>query len=298
MLAIVLALLLSTAGRAQDNLKRGAELLKAGKWQEAAEELRAALLQNPYSAVAHDNLGICYFKLGQPELAIEEFKAALSINPRLSDTHNNLGYVYLALGRFAEAEAEFKEALAIDPKNDAAHNNLGRLYLEQKRYAEAGAEIEEALAINPTNEEARANREKLAAQSPSDRNVSGRGARYFAQVITAEPAAASSDSSGRRYYLIDPAKSAQISLHGMKLKLKLWLEAKSPARRAVIYWSFHPPGAAPPSHKSLEFGATEHVRIGALELIGGEILEIEPPSDAERLLVGSSLPLYFSLEGR
>lgn len=296
MLPIILALLLLAPAQGQDRLKRGAELLAAGKWPEAAEELRAALAQNPYSAVAHDNLGICYFKLGQPELAIEEFKAALSINPRLSATHNNLGYVYLALGRFAEAEAEFKEALAIDPKNDAAHNNLGRLYLEQKRYAEAGAEIAEALAINPTNEEARANRERLAVQSPPDRNASGRGPRYFAQVITAEPAATLSDSSGRRYYLIDPAKSSQVSIYGKKLRLKLWLAANSPARRAAIYWSFHPQGVAPPSHKSLEFGATEHVRIGALELIGGEILEIEPPLAAERLLVGSSLPLYFSLE--
>ncbi len=296
MLPIILALLLLAPAQGQDRLKRGAELLAAGKWPEAAEELRAALAQNPYSAVAHDNLGICYFKLGQPELAIEEFKAALSINPRLSATHNNLGYVYLALGRYAEAEAEFKEALEIDPKNDAAHNNLGRLYLEQKRYAEASAEIEEALAINPANQEARANREKLAAQAPPDYDTSRRGARYSGEVISAEPAATLSDSSGGRYYLIDPAKPAQVSIHGRKLRLRLWLEADSPSRRAAVYWSFHPQGAAPPSNKRVEFASTGQIRVGKLELIGGEALEIEPPQAAERLFVSSSLPLYFSLE--
>jgi tetratricopeptide (TPR) repeat protein len=82
--------LASTSGDAQTHLDQATAFVKAGRFEEAASEFRAALAIDPANAKAHANLGAALASLGRFDAAIDEFVSALKLNPGLPDVQRNL----------------------------------------------------------------------------------------------------------------------------------------------------------------------------------------------------------------
>ena len=127
---------------------------KMGMTVEAEKELKEAIRQNPGYLEAHCNLGNIYLTQGKLEEALFEINEALVINPGHAGAHNNLGNIYVLQKKNPEAINEFREALRIDPNCASPHTNIGNLFLESGMYEEAVKEFKEALDLDPLFPEA------------------------------------------------------------------------------------------------------------------------------------------------
>jgi Flp pilus assembly protein TadD len=95
----------------------------------------------------HNNLGYNLLLQGHAESAADEFRKAIVIDPHSAVAHNNLGtaLMFAKSGKSEQAFAEWRKSG--DPA--AAHNNLAAVFLEQGHYPEARQEIATALQFKP-----------------------------------------------------------------------------------------------------------------------------------------------------
>jgi len=77
-----------------------------------------------FFAKGHFNLGNAYQKLGRFDEAIEEYRLALILKPDSPGIHYNLGVIYRETGQLDEAIQEFKIALKLYPQFVEARKNL------------------------------------------------------------------------------------------------------------------------------------------------------------------------------
>lgn len=105
------------------------ELVKSGKFQDAATELTELAKVVPNSPVLYNLLGFSYLQQGRNEEAVENFKRALSLKPDFKPALNNLGGIYLLQGRTQEAIQEFLALVQADPADAQALFNLARAEL-------------------------------------------------------------------------------------------------------------------------------------------------------------------------
>ena len=170
--------------------RMGTDLLRQGKLNEAAEQFRKALQEDPRSAGAHNNLGLVYERQNKPE-AEDEFEQAIRLDPQFVHAHFNLArwmrkqgrseaavsrfqrtielapdhvdalnFLGVELGklkRLAEAQRHLERALQIDPQHAEAHNNLGVVYASQGKLKQAVKQFQSALANDPNHRRAEIN---------------------------------------------------------------------------------------------------------------------------------------------
>jgi tetratricopeptide (TPR) repeat protein len=130
-------------------LKVGAELVGAGKLQDAADAFEQALEINPQLPEAHTRLIYIYGQLGQTAKAEEHYRAALQLDPNQAETYFNFGVMLMDHGKSQEAEQAYRKAIVVNPHYAEAHNNLGYLLEGQRKLAEASAEFRRALETSP-----------------------------------------------------------------------------------------------------------------------------------------------------
>jgi tetratricopeptide (TPR) repeat protein len=120
-----------------------------GRLQDAVREFEAALRAWPQHDWTHANLGVTYLELGRPADAVLHLERALALRPStgLATIHANLGEALRRLGRLEEAEEHDRAALAIDPDAAEVHANLGFLLLQRGRPDPARRHLERALAL-------------------------------------------------------------------------------------------------------------------------------------------------------
>jgi tetratricopeptide (TPR) repeat protein len=92
---------------------------------------RRTIAKNPYSWLAHNNLGVMLHTRGQDRAALDHYHAAVRAQPAYTEALNNMGSVYAGLGESEKALACFKKALAVEPENVLAHYNLGVEYADR-----------------------------------------------------------------------------------------------------------------------------------------------------------------------
>ena len=80
----------------------------------AAAELRIALLLDPDYVPAHVWLGVVLEKLHKHDAAIEEFRAALRLDPQFADAHLGLGHSLEKKGNLQGALQEYSAALPME----------------------------------------------------------------------------------------------------------------------------------------------------------------------------------------
>jgi tetratricopeptide (TPR) repeat protein len=99
-------------------LKKGQELLDAGKYADAIAPLKDAIKKAPTDAgpgtadAAHYSLGVAYRMLNRFDDAIEEFSEAVKLNDQLGDAYFRRGICWYYKEEYPMAQADFEDAAA------------------------------------------------------------------------------------------------------------------------------------------------------------------------------------------
>jgi tetratricopeptide (TPR) repeat protein len=138
LLLVGLLLFNGCGDKVDPRVQEGYNLVVAGRLDEAIALANAMLADNPRGA--HNLLGLAYYKAGRLEQAVQEYRLALDEDPNYAEAHFNLGQCYRALGRAQEAEASFTAAVRAEKAFVPAHYNLGKIYESTERVDLALAE--------------------------------------------------------------------------------------------------------------------------------------------------------------
>jgi Flp pilus assembly protein TadD len=161
----------------------GSVLESAGRFDEAVDHLRAAVLARPAHAQARNMLGTALQSLGRLDEAASEFAEAARLQPGYLDPEYNLGNVLLAKGQPALAVPRFERVLRQTPDDAAALSDLGSAYAMLGRYDKAVACFERSLELVPKNARAQFNLGLVAARR--GRLLEAR--RRFEQALAIDP---------------------------------------------------------------------------------------------------------------
>jgi cytochrome c-type biogenesis protein CcmH/NrfG len=93
--------------------------------------LRAAIVRDPASAVAHGNLGALYHEVGNSAYAIARLQRAREFAPENRRVLASLGRAYAQAGRLEEAERALSRAGELDPHAFVTQRALARVLLER-----------------------------------------------------------------------------------------------------------------------------------------------------------------------
>jgi len=133
-----------------------------GKWDDAEEEYRAILQQDP-------NLPGIHFRLGRallshpnpgPEVASDakqEFERELQIDPKNAGAYYVLGELARQNQQWEDAVKHFSRAAKLDPQFGEAFLGLGASLVSEKQYADAIVPLETAVRLEPGNPDAHYN---------------------------------------------------------------------------------------------------------------------------------------------
>lgn len=122
---------------------------KIGRFDEAIEELKAALNLSPDYVEVHNNLGVTYDKMEMPDEAQNELREAIRMNPGYLEARCNLANIYYESGRHDEALKEFNNVLNIDHILPEAHFGIGLVFYELKSYEKASQAFIKAVRGSP-----------------------------------------------------------------------------------------------------------------------------------------------------
>lgn len=167
---------------AEHHIERAHELYEAGRWDDAAIELREALARDPSRAEWHFNLGLTLEAAGRYEDALRAFASAQSLQPddfttllllgvnslRVSNTQAAIDW--LSRARKVDpsraepaihlieahtrnhdhdrAETAFYESVLIDPDHPAAYANIAESLIERRALARAAYCLEQAIRLD------------------------------------------------------------------------------------------------------------------------------------------------------
>ncbi len=111
--------------------------------------LRAAAGQMPTDYIARSRYAMALDRAGQYDEALREFKAAVRLAPESPVVYHNLGVHYLNLRQPALADEAFCRELEVAPGDGGAHYYRGVALQSQRRNAAAAAQFEEAIGLSP-----------------------------------------------------------------------------------------------------------------------------------------------------
>lgn len=135
----------------------GAELEKAGRYQEAMKLYQAGLDRGIRSGRLHSRIADLLLRDGKKDEAIAAYERAAQFNPSDLESQTNLATAYLERGRVADAERVFRWILATEEDHAAAHNGLGLIAIQRQDAAGAHRHFERAVGLDPDLVEAQLN---------------------------------------------------------------------------------------------------------------------------------------------
>jgi len=113
--------------------------------QEAAQQYRAALKQNPKYTDAMFRLGIVYTQLESYPKAIEIWNQYVKATNGSATAYSNLGFCEEVAGDPNAAEAAYRKGIAKDPLNEACHVNFGLMLARHGRPNEGLLQLQTVL---------------------------------------------------------------------------------------------------------------------------------------------------------
>ncbi len=118
-------------------VRRGNQLMAAGKFSEAADLYAGVAKALPGDPGILTNLGMAYHMAGKDRLAIREFRAALKIQPGIMPALLMMGASYLRIGQPEKALAPLREVLRAQPEMKEVRELLAQACSDSGRYEEA-----------------------------------------------------------------------------------------------------------------------------------------------------------------
>lgn len=148
----------------------GAQHMRLGQLDDAAEAFAAAVRLAPDEPVLHINYGILLIRQKKYKEAEAQLARAVALDGASAAARVQRGHALIRLGRAAEAEAELLQALKLGgPSTPLAHRYLGALYFDRGDDTRAAAELEAYLRLAPDAADAAQVRAILAGLKPSKR---------------------------------------------------------------------------------------------------------------------------------
>lgn len=152
LVSLTIVLCLAMCGQEEsdpEHLKRGNELSRAGKFEEAVVEYEQALEIEPENVDLLSNLGVAYYNLGQLDKAIDHYSRAIEIAPNDADIRSNLAAAYVQLDQLDNALEEYKKAVELNPSLAQAFFGLGVVYALKGRTDDAIQAFEKFQELDP-----------------------------------------------------------------------------------------------------------------------------------------------------
>lgn len=132
-----------------------------GRLEEAREEFKRALDQNPHYTEAALNLAVTYNDLGEYEKAQQVYRGAIVRDARgaddidafakgkIANLHAELAQAYLDVGMPNEAVQEYRDAIRLCPQFADLRVKLANVYRQMNDLVAARYELEEAIRVRP-----------------------------------------------------------------------------------------------------------------------------------------------------
>lgn len=131
------------------HLSRGILLRSQGRTEQAVDEFRLHLLENPDDPIGHINLSLALTDLKKSDEARHHAQQAIGVAPDLGISHYALAYCDLRSGRLADALRGLDEAIRLDPHDADFFSMRASIHFQKKRWAEALADADAGLEIDP-----------------------------------------------------------------------------------------------------------------------------------------------------
>ncbi len=128
--------------------------VSAKQYDEALQELREMLAEDPSDLDAQLRMGLVYGEQKNYPKAIEQLNQILTVRPTELKVRDYLGYLYEESKDYAHAAEAYRHNLTLEPSYFEGHLHLGVLLYRTKHYAEAIRHLQEASRLNPKQPEA------------------------------------------------------------------------------------------------------------------------------------------------
>ncbi|MCA1907010.1 MAG: tetratricopeptide repeat protein [Magnetospirillum sp.] len=131
--------------------------LEAGRFAEAENQFRQALLLQPADPAALSGMGMTLLRQDKKPEARPFLERAAAALPKDAGSAANLGALLIELGDHAAAEGHLRRATRLAPSLAAAWNNLGRVLMHLDRLDEAETVLRKGLSLAPDYAQCRDN---------------------------------------------------------------------------------------------------------------------------------------------
>jgi len=124
-------------------------LIDAGQSCEAIKALKELLILYPDFALAHNDLGVLYYKAGKKEDAFEHYKRAAELQPKNINFQKNLAdFYYVERGKVQEAMEIYIKILSLDPRDIECLLMLGHISVSMEKTDDAKVFYMKAKALS------------------------------------------------------------------------------------------------------------------------------------------------------
>jgi tetratricopeptide (TPR) repeat protein len=135
------------APKAQKELGKALEALRARKPTEARSHLEAAYRQSPNHPAVNYLFGVYFYQMNDREKAKSYWTKTLEFDPKHAPALLSLGEALIREKKLPDAESYVKRALESDPSSWRAHAILADVFLKERSTDEAIKEAERALEL-------------------------------------------------------------------------------------------------------------------------------------------------------
>ena len=129
-------------------LDQSAQLLNAGRPQEAIIVLEKMHRDRPRDTNIMNNLSVAYRRVNRIEDALAILDKSVEVDPDLFATYINRSYILCALQRYPEALADADAGIERSPETAQAHYARGKALLFMSEYAQARGALETAIGLD------------------------------------------------------------------------------------------------------------------------------------------------------
>jgi len=130
----------------------GYNYLRSGRCREALDAYAKLFLIDSLDADARVNVATCHRELGEYPQALASYERAFALQPRLATWENinhEFGGTYVVTGRYDDARAAFDKMLVGTPSQQArGHRSLALLEMFRGRYGAAVEHLRDAVLLN------------------------------------------------------------------------------------------------------------------------------------------------------
>ncbi|MBI5019989.1 MAG: tetratricopeptide repeat protein [Ignavibacteriales bacterium] len=151
LLAIILIIMYTLPGKADDPLKEGIAQFEKGDFQAAIKSFKDAVKEDKKNPQAYFWLGISYFKADSLGLAETAFVQARELDPKNCKVHDYLGDLYSAQKIPAAAIEQYRKAIEYCGKSVDLFMKIADVSRKARQYKEAAEAYISVLLIDSVN---------------------------------------------------------------------------------------------------------------------------------------------------